>query len=63
MALQKTSIVQIITRKTPDGERKFFRTQIPKDIGIDALGLNTDDKKQELVWRVEKGKVITEGRK
>jgi len=63
MALQKTSVVQIITRKTLEGEIKFFRTQVPKDIGIDELGLNTDDKKQKLVWKVEKGKIIVEFKK
>lgn len=58
MVIRKTSIVQIITRKTPDGESKFFRTQVPKDFALDELGLNTDDKKQKLIWLKQKGKII-----
>ncbi len=39
---------------------KYFRTQIPRDIAIDVLGLKTDIPKQQLEWKIKKGRVVVE---
>jgi len=60
MAIKKTTTVEITRRKVNGRWQYFFRTAVPKDIGIAILGLNTEERKQTITWKAEKGKVVIE---
>ena len=42
MAIKKTTTVEITRRKVNGEWQYFFRTAVPKDIGIEILGLNIE---------------------
>jgi len=42
--------------------RYFFRTAVPRNIGMNLLGLGDDIKKQKLIWEIDNGKVVVRKR-
>ena len=54
VGIEKSSKVRI-------HDKKYYATLIPKRIAEDLLGLRVDKRNQRIHWKVQKGKVITEG--
>lgn len=44
------------------GGKVYFRTALPADLALNVLQLKKDVRKQRLLWRLEKGKIIVEKR-
>ena len=60
MALEKTTTVETTRRKVNGRWQYFFRTAIPKDFGIEILGLDIERKGQKITWKVKHGKLLVE---
>lgn len=53
MKLETTSTIQVY-------QGKYYRCNIPKELGEQILGLAIDRKKQKIRWKIRAGKVVVE---